>query len=78
MTVPSPDQESSGIVAGGREQVMKAYRKEIEKCVREKYADDLASATGYFRRWTVRRTIRREIEEELEGIAPRGALYLGR
>lgn len=75
MTTSSPDEKSNGIVADGRERVIEANRKEIEKRVREKYADQLTSATGFFRRRAVRRKIRREIEEELEKIAPKGAHY---
>ena len=75
MTTSSPDKESSGIVADGRERVIEANRKEIEKRIHEKYADELASPTGFFRRWTLRRKIRREIEEEFEKIAPKGAHY---
>jgi len=75
MTSSSSDRKSNGIVADGRERVIEANRKEIEKRVHEKYADELASATGFFRRRAVRRKIRREIEEALEKIAPRDALY---
>ena len=75
MTASSSDRKSSQFVADGRERVMKANRKEIEKRVHEKYADELASITGLFRRRAVRRKIRREIEEELEKIAPKDATY---
>ena len=78
MTASSPDKESSGIVADGRERAKKANRKDVEKRVREKYADELESVTGFFRRWTLRRKIRREIAKELEKISPRDALYLGK
>ena len=78
MTASSPDQESNGIVSDGRERVAQANRKEIEKRVREQYADELASVTGLFRRWSVRRKIRREIQDELEEIALRDVLYLGK
>lgn len=75
MTASSPDKESSGIDADGRERMIEANRKEIEKRIHEKYADELASATGFFHRRAVRRKIRRELEEELEKIAPKGAHY---
>ena len=75
MTTSSPDQESSGIVVDGRNRAVEANRVEIEKRIHEKYADELASITGLFPRWSVRRKIRREIEEALERIAPRDALY---
>ena len=78
MTTSSRDKKSSGIVVDGRERVIEANRKEIEERIHEKYGDELASVTGLFRRWTLRRKIRREIEEELEKIAPREAMYLGR
>ena len=78
MTTSSRDKKSSGIVVDGRERVIEANRKEIEERIHEKYGDELASVTGLFRRWTLRRKIRRKIEEELEKIAPRDALYLGR
>ena len=42
MTASSPNQESCGIVVDGRERVIEANRKEIEKRAREKYADELA------------------------------------
>ncbi|MCH8148592.1 MAG: hypothetical protein IH987_11450 [Planctomycetes bacterium] len=71
----SGDKKTSGIVVDGQERVIKANREEIEKRVHEKYAAELASATGLFRRWAVRRKIRREIEDALEEIAPKGALY---
>ncbi|MCH9003484.1 MAG: hypothetical protein IIC02_13010, partial [Planctomycetes bacterium] len=71
MTASSQDKKSSGIVADGQNRAVEANRVEIEKRIHEKYADELASATGFFRRWTVRRKIRREIEEELEKNAPR-------
>ena len=75
MTSSSSDGKSSRFVVDGQERIVKANRKEIEKRVHEKYADELASATGLFRRWAVRRKIRREIEDALEKIAPSGALY---
>lgn len=75
MTTSSPDRESSRIVADGRERAVEANRVEIEKHIHEKYADELASATGLFRRWSVRRKIRREIQEEVEKIAPKDAMY---
>ena len=78
MTDSPSDREPSGIVADGRSRAMTANRVEIEKRIHEKYADELASATGFFRRWAVRRKIRREIEDALEKIAPKNALYLGK
>lgn len=75
MTDSSSDGKSSRFVADGQARVIKANREEIEKRVHEKYADELASATALFRRWAVRRKIRREIADALEKIAPSGALY---
>ena len=75
MTSSSSDRESNGFVVDGQERVIEANRKEIEKRIHEKYADELASITGLFRRRAVRRKIRREIEEELEKIAPKDAAY---
>jgi len=70
MTHKSP----SNIVVDGRSRILADELPEIERKVREKYAQRLAEA-GFLRRFRIRRRIRREILEELERIAPKGALY---
>ena len=67
----------SKIVADGRERIAGAERKRVKRLVRQRYAGQLAKA-GIFRRWLLLWKLRREIQEELEKIAPRDALYARR
>ena len=64
----------SNIVADGRERIAVAERKRVKRAVRQRYAAQFAKA-GILRRWLLLWKIRREIEKELETIAPRDALY---
>ncbi len=63
------------IVEDGRDRVREGGREEIRRKVLARYAARLDGA-GFFRRLLLRLQIRREIEAELEKIAPRGGQYL--
>ena len=68
------------IVVHGREELMKskeyrAARDEVIAAARARYAESLASA-GFFRRLVLHSRMQREINRELDKLAPPGALYL--
>jgi hypothetical protein len=62
-------------VSWGRSALMDAQRGTVEKAVRERYSEALANA-GPLRRLYLTLRISREIQQELNRLAPRGALYL--
>jgi hypothetical protein len=64
-------------VADGRERVVRGEIKRIRREVRASYADRLAAA-GFFRRLWLRIKIHREIQEQLDKIAPKDGLYAKR
>ncbi|MHC4698834.1 MAG: hypothetical protein ACYTFA_19065 [Planctomycetota bacterium] len=67
----------NNIVADGRARVVAAQYKQVKREVRQRYAAQLAEA-GMFRRWWLLWKVRREIQSELEKIAPTDALYAQR
>lgn len=69
------DESGAHFVADGRRRILRDERHCIEREIRAKYAEDLASA-GWWRRLRIRSRIRREIRAEIERIAPRGAHYV--
>jgi hypothetical protein len=64
-------------VADGRERIARDEIKRIRREVRARYADRLA-AGGLFRRLWLRMKTHREIERQLNKIAPRDGLYAKR
>ena len=64
-------------VADGRERIARGEIERIRREVRARYADQMAAA-GFFRRLWLRVRIRREIERQLNKIAPRDGLYAKR
>lgn len=68
------------IIAEGYKQLteskeFRAIRDEVIAAARARYAEPLASA-GFFRRLVLHLRMRREINRELDRLAPRDALYL--
>ncbi|HET9209751.1 MAG TPA: hypothetical protein VFR03_05105 [Thermoanaerobaculia bacterium] len=61
-------------VADGHQRALTANGPRIEQEVRARYAGELSCA-GPLERWRIEGRIRREIREELERVAPWGALY---
>jgi hypothetical protein len=63
--------KNSGIVANGESNL----RKAIEAEVRRDYAQELASAKGFFARLTVKEKIRNEVKKRLGKVISPHALY---
>jgi hypothetical protein len=61
-------------VSWGRAQLIAAYEARVRATVETNHASDFADA-GLLRRLLLRHRIEREIQEELDRIAPREALY---
>ena len=75
-----PNKKTHDLIANGRkrafesEEYKKAY-EEIRAKVAAKYQDRYAQA-GFLKRLLIRMRMEREIQQELEKIAPRDAMYL--
>lgn len=65
---------SNGIVADGREREAKAWEREIRERVEKAHAEELNQA-GWLRHLLILWRIRREIQRELEKVAPTDGLY---
>jgi len=66
-----------GFVEDGQNRLLKASKEkiaEIEKRIRARYAEALATA-GFMDRMKIEAAIRRELKAEVEKIAPPDALY---
>jgi hypothetical protein len=70
-----PGDHEQRIVADGPARERAAFRDEISRGVRAKYAGELARA-GFLRRLRLRITIRREIAHELARRVPGDGLFL--
>ena len=64
----------NGFLVDGAERAATTHRAAIKARVQARYAHELASV-GFFRRLSIRLTIWREINRELDKIAPRNGLY---
>jgi hypothetical protein len=61
-------------VSFGRAQLIAAYEARVRASVEANHASEFADA-GFLRRLLLRHRIEREIQQELDRIAPRKALY---
>ncbi len=61
-------------VVDGCDRARKALRSEIRRQVEAEFAEAW-TASGWFRRWWLRRKIRAEVARRLDKSAPPGALY---
>ena len=73
--------KDSRIVVDGRERIATAYAARLREEVEARYANELAEA-GWFRRLLIRSRIRavvrRELNKELERVAPKDGMYAKR
>ena len=71
------DQQPSGIVANGRDRLLAACSgeiRQIEEEIRARHAEELAQAS-FLDRLRIEATIRQEIKQEKDRIAPLEACY---
>lgn len=68
-------EERSRFVAEGPEQARRACEPAVRDAVERRYAEELRTAK-WFRRWLLRRRMKRDMARLLDVKAPRDALYL--